>query len=68
MPVNVLSRTQPILVQLVSYLPYSIDIVSKAKFSGWVKFSHERWNPFIAADSIGRSPIPLILSQPERRA
>jgi hypothetical protein len=33
MPVNVLSRTQSTLVQLVSYIPYSIDVIIKVKFS-----------------------------------
>jgi hypothetical protein len=67
MPVNVLSGTQPILVELVSYLPYSIDVVTQVQFLRWVKFSHEGWYPFLVADSIGRSSIPLVLSQPKRR-
>src|SRR3546814_10749621 len=65
MPIDVLSRAQAILMKFVSHISHPIDIGAKIVVSGRVKLVYQRRLPLWLADTIGRGPIEVVLSQPK---
>src|SRR3546814_11624810 len=65
MPIDVLSRAQAILMKFVSHISHPIDIGAKIVVSGRVTLVYQRRLPLWLADTIGRGPIEVGLSQPK---